>query len=99
MCRKASVIALVIAFMLCGKAMATQYAFQVNFTDKNNTPYSLSSPLAYLSSRSADRRTAQGIAIDSTDLPVNAAYIDSVLTITSGKMHEASRWFNFCVIL
>ena len=99
MCRKASVIMLLIAVMLGYKATATQYAFQVNFTDKNNTPFSLSTPSAYLSSRSLTRRTLQGIAIDSMDLPVNASYIDSVLTLTGGQMHETSKWFNLCVIL
>lgn len=90
---------LVIAFLLCHRATASQYCFQVTFTDKNNTPYSLSSPLAYLSSRALLRRTTQGITIDSADLPVNATYIDSVLTLTGGVFHESSRWLNLCVIL
>jgi subtilisin family serine protease len=81
------------------KVQAVQYAYQVTFTDKNNTPYSLGSPLAYLSSRSTARRTAQGIAIDSTDLPVNNVYVDSVLHLTGGTLHNVSRWLNHCVIL
>lgn len=99
MCRKAILGALL--SLLCGgyAATATQYAYEVRFTDKNNTPYSLSSPAAYLSSRSIARRTALGIAVDSTDLPVNQTYIDSVLTLTGGKLHERSRWMNMCVIL
>ena len=92
-------ILLGIVFALTGKAIAVQYAFRVNFTDKNNTPYSLSSPLSYLSPRAIDRRTRYSIAIDSTDLPVNQAYINDVLSLTGGTMHEVSRWFNFCVIL
>jgi len=78
---------------------ATQYAYSIYFTDKNATIYSLSSPAAYLSARAILRRTAQGIAIDSTDLPVLPQYIDSVLTLTGGEMHEVSRWMNMCVIL
>lgn len=88
-----------LAFMHGERVIAAQYAFQVTFTDKNNTPYSLSSPLAYLSPRAMARRTAQGIAIDSTDLPVNQAYIDSVLTLTGGIFHASSRWLNMCMIL
>jgi serine protease AprX len=89
----------VIALLLGNKATATQYAFQVTFSDKNNTPYSLSSPLDYLSPRALARRTQQSIAVDSTDLPVDPAYLDSVLTLTGGKMHTVSRWLNLCVVL
>ncbi len=78
---------------------AQQFAFQVTFTDKNNTPYSLSTPLTYLSPRAMARRAAQGIAIDSTDLPVNPAYVDSVLTLTGGVLHGTSRWLNMCMVL
>jgi serine protease AprX len=100
MCRKVIEVGLIIAILLGTKAIAaTQFAYQVTFNDKNNTPYSFSSPLTYLSSRALSRRAAQGIAIDSTDLPVNPAYIDSVLTLTGGEFHEASRWLNLCVVL
>ncbi|MCW3120956.1 MAG: peptidase and in kexin sedolisin [Flavipsychrobacter sp.] len=91
---------LIIALLLLADtAQADQYAYQVTFTDKNNTPYSLTSPSAYLSSRAISRRAIQGIAIDSTDLPVDATYIANVLTLTGGKLHETSRWLNLCVIL
>ena len=101
MCRSMRGIGRVIIalLLLADTASATQYAFEVRFTDKNSTPYSLSSPLAYLSSRAMARRSAQGIAVDSTDLPVNATYINNVLTTTGGKFHEASRWMNMVVIL
>ncbi len=85
--------------MMCGRLYAEQFAYIVRFTDKNNTTYSLSSPLSYLSVRATDRRTRQGIAIDSTDLPVNRTYIESVLALTGGKIHGSSKWLNLCVIL
>lgn len=90
---------IVVAFLLSDQATAQQYAYSVTFKNKNNTPYSLSSPLSYLTSRSVTRRVTQGIAIDSTDLPVNQSYIDSVLTLTGGILHGKSRWLNLCVIL
>ena len=99
MWRKVLGAVVLLLLTLSEKAVAVQYAFQVSFTDKNNTPYSLSAPLAYLSPRAIARRAAQGISIDNTDLPVDPAYIDSVLTLTGGKMHEVSRWLNLCVIL
>ncbi|MCD6011980.1 MAG: C-terminal target protein [Flavipsychrobacter sp.] len=99
MYRKVIGICVVLAFMLCSRAISQQFAFRVSFTDKNNTPYSLSTPSAYLSSRAITRRATQGIAIDSTDLPVNRAYIDSVLVLTGGKWHTTSKWLNNCTIL
>ena len=90
-----------IALLLTNRATASQFAFQITFTDKNNTPYSLSDPLVYLSSRALARRSIQGIAIDSTDLPVNQTYVDSVLVLTGpgSVLHETSRWLNMCMIL
>ncbi len=100
MCRKViGAVWMITAFFLSEKAVAQQFAFRVSFTDKNNTPYSLSTPAAYLSPRALARRTIQGIAIDSTDLPVNQTYIDSVLTLTGGKWHSTSKWLNNCTIL
>jgi len=76
-----------------------QYGFRISFTDKGGTTHSLSNPLGFLSQRAIDRRTAQGIAVDSTDLPVSADYMDSVLTLTGAKLHMTSKWFNYTVIL
>jgi len=97
--RKAIWLCLLLAFSLVNVANAQQDAFQVTFTDKNNTPYTFSDSLAYLSPRSLARRANQHIPIDSTDLPVNPAYVDSVLNITGGLFYETSRWLNMCIIL
>lgn len=80
-------------------AQNQQYAFRVAFTDKNETPFTFTNPAAYLSSRAIARRTKYNIAIDSTDLPVNQVYIDSVLHVTEGILHLKSKWQNHCVIL
>lgn len=76
-----------------------QYGFRISFTDKGGTTQSLSNPLGFLSQRAIDRRIAQNITVDSTDLPVSPAYMDSVLTLTSGKLHMTSKWFNYTVLL
>ncbi len=70
----------------------TRYFIQ--FTDKNNTPYSLSNPTEFLTQRAIDRRYTQNIPIDSTDLPVNPAYIDSVLSQGAVNLIHTSRWLN-----
>lgn len=99
MCRKVILTWLVLMIFCFEKSTAQQFAYVVSFTDKNNTPYSLSSPLSYLSARAVARRTRQGIPIDSTDLPVINKYIDSTLALTGGIFHGSSRWFNHCIIL
>jgi serine protease AprX len=78
---------------------AQQYAFAVSFTNKNGTLGTLANPSTYLSQRAINRRTAQNIAIDSTDLPVSKIYIDSILQLTGGIYHNQSKWLNWCVVL
>lgn len=80
------------------KSNAQQYGYAIFFTDKQGSSGSLSSPLSFLSQRSIDRRATQGIAIDSTDLPVSEVYTDSVLKLTGGVVHVFSKWLNVCVI-
>lgn len=79
-------------------AAPPQYAFRVQFKDKQGS-LSLSNPLLFLSQRALDRRSAQSILLDSTDQPVVSAYINDVLSSTSGKFHCASKWMNSCVVL
>ncbi|MBE0642292.1 MAG: S8 family serine peptidase, partial [Bacteroidales bacterium] len=70
--------------------------YRVSFTDKNSSPYSLASPLAFLSQRSLDRRVAQGISLDMRDLPVNPAYVQGVAG-TGAVVINRSKWFNSVV--
>lgn len=71
--------------------------YRIEFSDKNNSPYSLSNPQDYLSPRAIQRRLNQGISIDSTDLPVNQTYINGVLSI-GGTLLTKSKWFN-CITI
>jgi serine protease AprX len=63
------------------------------FTDKNNSPFSLSNPQAFLTQKAIDRRTKQHITYQQNDIPVNPAYIDSVKKIGVNILLR-SRWFN-----
>ena len=84
--------------LFSNEADAIQFAYQVNFTNKNGT-LTFADSLTFLSHRALYRRATQGIPLDSTDLPVSKAYIDSVLTLTGGKIHEVSKWLNLMVVL
>ncbi len=65
----------------------------VEFTDKNGTSFSLNNPSQYLSPRAIARRNRQNIPIDSTDLPVNQRYIDSLVS-RGIVIRNRSRWLN-----
>lgn len=81
-----------------GLTQAQFSRYIVQFTDKKGTPYTLSNPSAYLSAKSIARRTSQQLAIDSTDLPVNPAYIESIRNIPNVAVISTSKWLNQVLI-
>jgi len=76
----------------------TSYYFFVQFRNKNNSPYSLSNPSAYLSARAIARRTSFNISCDSTDLPVNPKYL-SQLENLGAHVHSRSKWINGATVI
>jgi serine protease AprX len=76
-----------------GYINSQSYKFWIQFTDKNNSSYSISNPSAYLSARAIQRRTKYSIPIQYNDLPPNPAYIDSVLS-KGVTLLNRSGWFN-----
>jgi hypothetical protein len=85
---------LITIFAYCfSMAQVAPDKYWVKFTDKNNSPYSISNPEAFLSQQAIDRRTAQGIAILENDLPVNSTYIQGVAS-TGATVLNVSKWYN-----
>jgi serine protease AprX len=74
-----------------------QVKYYVQFSDKNNSPYSVNQPAAFLTKRSIDRRAHQHIAVVADDLPVNKQYIQAVLNI-GVSIQSQTRWLNGVVI-
>ena len=68
------------------------------FKDKNGTQFTLANPGAYLSPKALLRRTNQGIAIDSTDLPISKAYLDSIASVPGVTILNQSKWLNQVLI-
>ncbi len=95
--RFCSLLLFCIVFTLSAAAQ-TEYYFYVQFSDKNNSPYSLSNPSAYLSARAIERRNTFGISCDSTDLPVNPSYINQ-MSLPGIKLHSRSKWMNGVTVL
>ncbi|GAA4007938.1 S8 family serine peptidase [Hymenobacter fastidiosus] len=77
---------------------ATVRKHLIYFTNKANSPFSLSQPQAFLSGRALQRRTRQGIALKPRDLPVNPAYVAQVKAVAGAKLWYTSRWFNAAVV-
>ena len=73
--------------------------YLVYFRDKAASPYSVSQPQAFLSARSVQRRTRQGIAVKPRDLPVNPAYVAQVRAVPGVQVWYTSRWLNAAVVL
>lgn len=86
-------------FFLMATSKAQSYPkYVVVFKDKNNSPYKLNRPKAYLSQRAIHRRKKYDIAIDSSDLPVNPSYISLVLAQGQVTFLSASKWLNQVLI-
>lgn len=71
--------------------------YRISLKDKAATEYSLLKPEKYLSEKSIERRKRQGLAIDSTDLPVCKKYVDAIRkkgvhVLVTGK------WDNFVTV-
>jgi len=75
------------------RSVSAEYYFYVQFTDKKNSPYTLSNPGEYLSQRSLARRTAFKISPDSADLPVNLTYVTQVKQ-KGVEIHSRTKWLN-----
>jgi serine protease AprX len=71
----------------------TNYYFYVQLANKKNSPYTLSNPSAYLSARAITRRISFNVAVDSTDLPVNPAYVQQIENL-GVHVHCSSKWMN-----
>lgn len=74
-----------------------KYKYLVLFKDKDGSPYSVNSPLVYLSQKAIDRRFKQGISIKPSDLPPNPAYISSIQQ-TGATVIYKSRWMNAALV-
>jgi serine protease AprX len=91
---------ILLVFFSIALGLAAQVApgkYFVEFTDKNNNPFSIDRPWEFLSQRAIDRRTAQGIAITETDLPVTPSYIEGVAAVGVTPLVRV-KWLNGVII-
>ena len=91
--KKVSFLLLFLAAALFAQAQIATNIYWVQFTDKNNSPYSIDNPEAYLSPRALQRRANQGIGIDEFDIPVNPQYLQAVADC-GAQLLNPSKWLN-----
>ena len=84
---------------ICSLTAYSQYSKHIiQLTDKQGTPHTIANPSTYLSAKSIQRRTAHNIAIDSTDLPLAPAYLDSIAAVPNVVIYNKSKWLNQVLI-
>ena len=66
----------------------------VYFTEKPNSQDFFNNPSLTLSQRSLDRRTAQNIALNITDAPLETTYVDQIKASTGITVKAQSKWLN-----
>jgi hypothetical protein len=67
--------------------------YYIQFTDKNNSPYSINNPEEFLTQRALDRRARQGIPVVENDIPVNPQYLEGVAE-KGAVLLNATKWLN-----
>lgn len=88
---------LTLTCLLSLSSFANTYYF-VEFTDKNESNYSVDTPTDFLSQKAIERRTKWHIAIDEKDLPVCQDYINSI-TQTGATVTLHSKWLNGVIVI
>ena len=91
--RKITFLLLFLATTFFAQAQVATNIYWVQFTDKNNSPYSIDNPEAYLTPRALQRRANQGITIDEYDIPVNPQYLQAVADCGAEQINP-SKWLN-----
>lgn len=66
----------------------------VYLTDKPDATIYLANPLTMLTQRALDRRTAQGISLNASDVPISQNYINQVIASSGITVMAKSKWLN-----
>lgn len=74
-----------------------KYRYLVLFKDKNNSPFSLSKPEAFLSKKSLERRAKNQVNISEQDLPVNPAYLKEISAMGATVLYPL-KWINGALV-
>ena len=76
---------------------AKNYLYRITLADKDGTPFKIGKPEKYLSVKAIERRKRQGLAIDSTDLPLSPKYVKAIAK-AGHRIVGQSKWNNTLLI-
>ncbi len=91
---------LIVSIFLClhFNSIAQNSRFLIELNDKQNSTYSIKNPIQFLSPASIQRKIKYKIQLDSTDLPVSPAYLDSIRLAGAVTILNTSKWLNQVLI-
>ena len=84
-------------FFIAPSLQSQETMYRLYLKDKGNPPFSLSHPEDFLSSKSIERRTKQGLPVDSFDLPLDPKYLEAI-TETGAMIQSYSKWVKTVVV-
>jgi len=93
-------ISIISFFLIIASSISAQISpehYLINFTDKNNSQFSINKPEEFLSQRAINRRNRYNIDIDTKDIPVNKTYINSLKELGL-EIVNISKWLNSVVV-
>lgn len=88
-----TLLIIILTFALNSFGQIAPNKYYVQFTDKNNSPYSIGNPEEFLTERAINRREKFNIPIVENDIPVNPSYLQGVADI-GVQLLNPSRWLN-----
>ncbi len=91
--KKTAIILFIVLLSLHVSAQIAPQKYFIEFTDKDNSPYSIDRPEEFLSPRALERRQNQSIPIDYYDIPVNDSYVNAVRNYGVTILNR-SKWLN-----
>lgn len=93
-----SLIVLLAAYAFGCLSQTAPDKYWIQFSDKNNTPFSVDSPGDFLSEKALERRAHHGVEVEERDLPITPEYITEILAFDSVSLVNVSKWFNAITI-
>ena len=87
----------VVLLLFFAQTYSQKSYYLVSFTDKQSSEYRISAPEQFLSNRSIERRLAQNIAFNETDLPVSPNYLKTV-SESGFDIVLTLKWFNAAIV-
>lgn len=92
------IVTILFSITLLGAAQDPN-CYRVYLSNKNNSPFSINTPSAFLSPRAIAKRTTYNIPVTIQDLPVNEAYINQIKAFDANiQILSRSKWLNTVVI-